>query len=284
MTSLIVFPCSRARSNDLVVDVRQVHDLTHLPSAKPQRAPQQILEQERAKISEVRRDCRPSVRSVYMRTVSPSAGANGSIGRVIVLYRRNSDISLGVDSERTRSAQRSVNAIVNRPATQLLELMIMSFLSHATLSALALTVAIGPANAQQVEITADAAVAKTPVTGRLFVFFSSTPDREPRLQGGAYGGSVPFFGLDVEQWRANTPAVVDAKVLGFPFEILAHMPAGDYYAQAMLDVYTQFHRADGHMIWVHADQWEGQHWNTSPGNLVSEVQSRCTSTPPRARR
>jgi hypothetical protein len=24
-------------------------------------------------------------------------------------------------------------------------------------------------------------------------------------------------------------------------------------------------------VWVHADQWEGQHWTTSPGNLVSEV-------------
>jgi hypothetical protein len=165
-----------------------------------------------------------------------------------------------------------VNAIVNRPATQLLELMIMSFLSHATLSALALTVALGPANAQRVEITADAAVAKTPVTGRLFVFFSSTPDREPRLQGGSYGGSVPFFGLDVEQWRANTPAVVDAKVLGFPFESLAQVPAGDYYAQAMFVPYTKFSRADGHVIWVHNDQWEGQHFNASPGNLVSEVQ------------
>ena len=116
----------------------------------------------------------------------------------------------------------------------------MSFLSHATRSALALTVALASANAQRVEITADAAVAKAPVTGRVFVFFSSTPDREPRLQGGSYGGSVPFFGLDVEQWRTNTPAVVDAKVLGFPFESLAQVPAGDYYAQAMFVPYTKF--------------------------------------------
>jgi hypothetical protein len=26
------------------------------------------------------------------------------------------------------------------------------------------------------------------------------------------------------------------------------------------------------MIWVHLDQWEGQHWNRSPGNLISEAQ------------
>jgi hypothetical protein len=42
--------------------------------------------------------------------------------------------------------------------------------------------------------------------------------------------------------------------------------------QALLNVYTQVHRKDGHVIWVHMDQWEGQQWNRSPGNLVSEVQ------------
>ena len=61
-------------------------------------------------------------------------------------------------------------------------------------------------------------------------------------------------------------------MLGFPYESLAQMPAGDYYAQAMLVPYTKFSRADGHVIWVHNDQWEGQHFNTSPGNLVSDVQ------------
>ena len=62
-----------------------------------------------------------------------------------------------------------------------------------------------------------------------------------------------------------------ARCSDFRFDDLAHMPAGDYYAQALLNVYTQYHRADGHMVWVHADQWEGQHWSSSPGNLVSEV-------------
>src|SRR5262249_44522948 len=55
-------------------------------------------------------------------------------------------------------------------------------------------------------------------------------------------------------------------------ESLAQMPAGDYYAQAMLVPYTKFSRADGHVIWVHNDQWEGQQFNASPGNLVSDVQ------------
>lgn len=128
-----------------------------------------------------------------------------------------------------------------------------------------------PALAQRATVTLGAAVASAPVTGRVFVFFSKTPDREPRLQGGSYGGSVPFFGLDIDALKPGAAATVDASVLGYPYKSLKDMPAGDYYAQALLNVYTQFKRADGHVIWVHDDQWEGQHFNTSPGNLVSEV-------------
>ena len=40
----------------------------------------------------------------------------------------------------------------------------------------------------------------------------------------------------------------------------------------MVVVYTEFHRADGHVVWMHDDQWEGQRWNRSPGNLYSAVQ------------
>ena len=52
---------------------------------------------------------------------------------------------------------------------------------------------------------------------------------------------------------------------------MANVPAGDYYVQALLNVYTEFHRADGHVIWAHMDQWEGQSFNRSPGNLKSEI-------------
>ena len=127
------------------------------------------------------------------------------------------------------------------------------------------------ATAQQVTVTLDPSVATAPTTGRLFVIFGRTDAREPRFQAGSYGGSVPFYGMDVDAWKPGAATIVGAKVLGFPFDDIAHMPAGDYYAQAVLNVYTQYHRADGHAVWVHADQWEGQHWATSPGNLVSEV-------------
>ena len=148
-----------------------------------------------------------------------------------------------------------------------------STMRYRALLTAALVSALGPlpSSAQQAVVTLDPSVATGPTTGRLFVIFGRTDAREPRSQAGSYGGSVPFYGMDVDAWKPGSATTVDNHVLGFPFDDLAHMPAGDYYAQAVLNVYTQFHRADGHTIWVHADQWEGQHWSTSPGNLVSEV-------------
>ena len=40
--------------------------------------------------------------------------------------------------------------------------------------------------------------------------------------------------------------------------------------QPFVNVYTKFARADGHTVWLHMDQWEGQNWKTSPGNLFGD--------------
>ena len=40
--------------------------------------------------------------------------------------------------------------------------------------------------------------------------------------------------------------------------------------QAVFNKYETFHRADGHVVKLHMDQGEGQHWNTSPGNLYNK--------------
>ncbi len=37
-----------------------------------------------------------------------------------------------------------------------------------------------------------------------------------------------------------------------------------------MNVYTRFARADGHTVWLHMDQWEGQNWKSSPGNLFGD--------------
>src|SRR5205807_1186614 len=82
---------------------------------------------------------------------------------------------------------------------------------------------------------------------------------------------TPFFGVDVTALAAGTPGVIDATTLGYPLASLKEIPAGDYYVQGLLNVYSELHRADGHTLWLHDDQWEGQQFNKSPGNLVSEV-------------
>ena len=120
------------------------------------------------------------------------------------------------------------------------------------------------------DIVISPALRQAPVTGRLFVFLARDSAPEPRLQAGGVV-SVPFFGVDVEQLGAGTVAVVDHGALGYPIRSLDALPPGDYYVQALLSVYTKFARADGHTIWAHMDQWEGQQFNTAPGTLVSEV-------------
>ena len=130
----------------------------------------------------------------------------------------------------------------------------------------------GSLQAQRVDVTLKPGVGSAPVTGRLFVIFTRDNSREPRLQAGGYGGSVPFFAVDVDALSAAAPASVSPSALGFPLNGLRDVPAGSYYVQAVLNVYTKVTPKHGKTIWVHWDQWEGQKWNRSPGNLVSEVQ------------
>jgi len=139
----------------------------------------------------------------------------------------------------------------------------------AALVALAAVAASGPAPVR-VAISFPASVHAQPITGRVYVMISRTGDREPRLQIGRIG--VPFFGRDVEQLKPGQVATIDETDLGSPVESLRGMPAGDYFVQAFVNVYSEFRRADGHVLWMHDDQWEGQQWVRSPGNLYSEVQ------------
>ncbi|MGA2630129.1 MAG: alpha/beta hydrolase-fold protein [Terriglobia bacterium] len=109
-----------------------------------------------------------------------------------------------------------------------------------------------------------------PITGRAFVVLTRSEKSEPRLQVGYWGDAAPLFGADVSQLKPGAAALIDAKTPGYPVESLAAITAGDYYVQGLLNVYTEFHRSDGHVIWAHMDQWEGQQFNLSPGNLYSE--------------
>jgi len=152
--------------------------------------------------------------------------------------------------------------------------MKLKFTLVTLLSVLVLAVSLSPSAATDArfEISFPADVDSGPITGRVFVVIARSGNPEPRLQAGSYVSSVPFFGKDVSALRPGDSAVIDTSTLGFPLEKLSSLPAGDYVVQAVLNVYTEVHRKDGHTLWVHLDQWEGQQWNRSPGNLVSDVQ------------
>jgi Putative esterase len=127
-----------------------------------------------------------------------------------------------------------------------------------------------PPSATAFHISFPATAHSGPVTGRIYVMISRTDQREPRFQVGRTG--VPFFGRDVLALQPRRPATIDGSDLGFPVDSLAGLPAGDYYVQAFVNVYSRFPRADGHVVWMHDDQWEGQQWRVSPGNLYSDVE------------
>ena len=150
------------------------------------------------------------------------------------------------------------------------------FLAAAALFGFAACVPEAPET--RVEVSFPAELHEGPITGRVLVVIGTEPDiaairrRSLGHQPVSNARGVVFFAVDVEGLEPGEPAVLDATTLGYPVESLAELPAGDYYVQALLAVYTQFRRADGHVIWAHRDEWEGQHFNWAPGTLLSDAQ------------
>lgn len=122
------------------------------------------------------------------------------------------------------------------------------------------------------EITYSSNVLAGPITGRLFVVVAKKEQPEPRLTISPQGPAI--FAMDVEHWRAADPIALDAKnSLGYP-KGLEDLPPGDYFAQAIVNVYTEAHRSDGHAVFVHFDDSDQvEIFNTSPGNAYSDAQA-----------
>jgi hypothetical protein len=116
--------------------------------------------------------------------------------------------------------------------------------------------------------------------GRLLLFFSQG-EGEPRDKVADDSANPAFaFGIDVNAWRAGSPAVIDAKVFGWPIRSLSAIPAGAYQVQALLHKYETFHLATGHTVKLPMDRGEGQQWRSAPGNLYSKPIT--VQWPPRA--
>ena len=94
---------------------------------------------------------------------------------------------------------------------------------------------------------------------------------EPRRQAGTWKNRVPFFGtyqksvpyfspwvasapffdVDIDRVEPDQVFVIDESAPGYPPLSFREIPAGDYYVQAVLNVYTRFVRSDRHTIWAH---------------------------------
>jgi hypothetical protein len=146
-------------------------------------------------------------------------------------------------------------------------LLVSILLAGSAVVADRFTTAAGPV----IEISFTAAARAEAVTGRVYIAFSRTAPsgrQTPISQTDPTG--VPLFSVAVSNLAPGTVATIDSTAFGHPVESLKNLPAGDYWAQAFVNVYTRFPRADGHTVWLHMDQWEGQNWKTSPGNLYGD--------------
>jgi len=166
----------------------------------------------------------------------------------------------------------------------------LPLLSAVTVGAWGVILAAAPAPAAsltvRVTLAADTAAEiaglglEVPVNGRVFVILSrQKADGEPREQIGVNG--VPFWGMDVIDMGAGDSVVLDASggargevsaggVIGYPLADFAALPAGDYWIQPFLNVYTTFERADGHTVRMHLNSGAGQSAFRAPGNAYGE--------------
>ena len=106
------------------------------------------------------------------------------------------------------------------------------------------------------------------ITGMVYVAISRTNKTTPIEQAGPEG--APLFSRYVEKLAPGTAITFTAADRGHPVVSLRDIPAGEYWMQPFVNVYTRFPRADGRTVWMHMDQWEGQNWKRSPGNMYGD--------------
>lgn len=123
------------------------------------------------------------------------------------------------------------------------------------------------------EITFPASLSNKPLDGHIMLGIAKNEKPEPRYElKEEEAESAQFFGVDVDALAPGTPAAIDGATLGYPILSLDQLPAGDYYVQAVLNIYDTFRRSDGHTLKLPPDMGEGQQWYEKPGNLMSKPQ------------
>ena len=133
----------------------------------------------------------------------------------------------------------------------------------SVIAALVFTGATAVCLGQRIEVTVPT---DKPLNGHLILVIAKDGREEPRMQLSEDYLSAQGFGVDVDGVTAGQPIVVDRRTLGYPRRSLADLDQGDYFIQAVFNVYESFHLASGKTVWLPPDRGEGQHWNLKPGN------------------
>jgi hypothetical protein len=132
----------------------------------------------------------------------------------------------------------------------------------------AIRLAAQPAAGARVEISFARSARTEPVTGMVYLAIGKGNQSAPIQETDPEG--VPLFSKYVDQLKPDATVTIGAGDRGHPVASLRDIPAGEYWVQPFVNVYTRFPRADGHTVWLHMDQWEGQNWKRSPGNLYGD--------------
>lgn len=105
------------------------------------------------------------------------------------------------------------------------------------------------------EVTVAQGLISSPQNGRLFVLMNRSSRPEPRLTATVTGiQAPPRLARDINNFAPGVLGVIDDRAIAFPVEDLAHLPAGEYYVQAVFDSNVDLKSIN------------------SPGNLYSAVQ------------
>ncbi len=151
--------------------------------------------------------------------------------------------------------------------------MLITILRYSFGSALvsALLHAIAPplayAQAPRFEVTVPASAHAGPLTGRLVLVLAKSAQPEPRLAISPSGPAM--FGVDLEQLEPGRAVIVDSTATSYPAQMNTLSP-GQYYAQAVINVYDRVQRADGKTLWLPMNDGTIEFFSAAAGNLYSD--------------
>ena len=112
--------------------------------------------------------------------------------------------------------------------------------------------------------------------GRLYVIVTRDAGSEPREQVMPLlpPTTPPLFGKNAQGLRPGVNVTLlpdDTEITGYPLASIGDLPDGTYRAQAFMNVYETFRRADGSIVQVHLPCGDGNIIFHGPGNVYSDV-------------